>query len=54
MLIKYLKKFFYIGKIIFNIVLGNFYFPYLLTHSYNKAQCKLSFLIFIPPLSSVH
>lgn len=48
MLIKYFEKFFYFGKFIFNIVLGNFYFPYLLTHSYSKAQCKLSF-IFSPP-----
>ena len=33
-----MKKIFYLAKIIFNIVEGNFYFPYLLTHSYNKAQ----------------
>ena len=38
MLIKNFKKIFYLAKIIFNIVEGNFYFPYLLTHSYNKAQ----------------
>ena len=54
MLIKYPKKIFYFGEIIFNIVSGNVYFPYLLTHSYNKAQCKLSFIIFIPPWNSRH
>jgi hypothetical protein len=53
MLIKYFEKFFYFGKFIFNIVLGNFYFPYLLTHSYSKAQCKLSFIFFSPQETSL-
>ena len=44
-----MKKIFYLAKIIFNIVEGNFYFPYLLTHSYNKAQWKLSFIILEKP-----
>jgi hypothetical protein len=33
-----MKIIFYLAKIIFNIVKGNFNFLYLLTHSYNKAQ----------------
>jgi hypothetical protein len=33
-----MKKIFLLAKIIFNIVQGKLIFPYLLTHSYNKAQ----------------
>ena len=42
-----MKIFFWIAEILFNIVYGNLFSRYLLTHSYKKARLKMSgFLIF--------
>jgi hypothetical protein len=45
MLIKKRSKNFLSEKIYFNIVTGNIYFPYLLTHSNNKARDLPGFFV---------